>query len=265
MFSRMPVLSPGEVWLAGAGPGDPGHLTLFALAGLAQAETVVHDALVDPAVLALARPDAELIHAGKRGGRPSWQQDDITLTLIERAQAGRRVLRLKGGDPYVFGRGGEEALQLARHAIPFRVIPGITAGIGGLGAVAIPATMRGVNQAVVLATGHEDGARELDWAALARLGQPIVIYMGFTHLPQITAALLQAGMPPDTQAAAIAAATTPDEQVLVSTLDRLAGVVRSAGLATPVLVVIGAIVGLRAQLHALLPQALEGLRWPRAE
>lgn len=262
LLDRMPVLAAGEVWLVGAGPGDPGYLTLFALAGLAQADAVVHDALVSRRVLALARPGAAILHAGKRGGRPSWQQADITARLIELAREGRRVLRLKGGDPYVFGRGGEEAMQLAEHGIPFRLVSGITAGLAGPGSLGIPATLRGVNQAVVLATGHEDGARDLDWAALARLGQPIVIYMGFAHLPQIVPALLAGGMAPATPAAAIAAATTPEERVLVTTLAELPERVREAGLATPVLVVIGAIVETRERLRALMPDALTALRWP---
>src|SRR5216683_8246196 len=151
----VPVLAPGHVWLAGAGPGDPGLLTLDALAGLSQAEVVVHDALVDKRVLALAGPQARLEFAGKRGGKPSATQADISKRLIELAKAGERVLRLKGGDPCVFGRGGEEALALAAAGVPFRVIPGVTAGLSGLASACIPATMRGVNQAIILATGHD--------------------------------------------------------------------------------------------------------------
>lgn len=262
LLDHAPVLQPGEVWLAGAGPGDPGHLTLFALAGLMQADCIVHDALVDARVLALA-PQAMLVPAGKRGGRPSWQQADITARLIALARDKRRVLRLKGGDPNMFGRGGEEAIALAEHGIPFRVIPGLTAGLAGLAAAAIPATVRGVNQAIVLATGHDtDGATSLDWAALARLDQPIVLYMGFTHLPRIAAALIDGGMRPDMPAAAIAAATLPQQRVVTATLHELAGAVRDAGLATPVLVAIGRIVTERARLEALLPVATEALRWP---
>ena len=180
LMRTMPVLEPGTVWLTGAGPGDPELLTLQAVSGLRQADVIVHDALVAPEILALAGPDARLVYAGKRGGRPSAEQADISNTLVELAQAGHRVLRLKGGDPYVFGRGGEEALGLAAHGIPFLVVPGLTAGLAGLTAAGIPATMRGVNRAVVLATGHAgDGTpgEALDWAALARLGQPVVIYM----------------------------------------------------------------------------------------
>src|SRR5882724_9653612 len=139
---QYPVLVPGEVWLVGAGPGDPGLLTLDALAGLAQAEVIVHDALVDARVLALANSGAKLEFAGKRGGRPSAQQADISRRLVELGRANRRVLRLKGGDPCMFGRGGEEAIALAEAGIPFRIIPGITAGIAALSAASIPATMR---------------------------------------------------------------------------------------------------------------------------
>src|SRR5215472_16768800 len=149
-----PTLEPGHVWLAGAGPGDPGLLTLDALAGLAQAEVVVHDALVDKRVLALARSDAKLEFAGKRGGKPSPTQADISKRLIALARDGRRVLRLKGGDPNVFGRGGEEALALAEAGVPFRIVPGITAAIGGLAYAGIPLTHRGINSAVTLITGH---------------------------------------------------------------------------------------------------------------
>ena len=159
-----------------------------------QADVVVHDALVDPRVLALAGPQARLEFAGKRGGKPSATQGDITRRLIELARAGQRVLRLKGGDPFVFGRGGEEAKALAAAGVPFRVIPGVTAGLAALAAASIPATLRGVNRAVIFAAGH--GADEdFDWAPLARAGQPIVLYMVMHNLEQIAAALLAAGLP----------------------------------------------------------------------
>src|SRR5205809_6193093 len=159
-----PVLSPGHVWLAGAGPGDPGLLTRDAFAGLSQADVVVHDALVDRRVLALAGPQARLEFAGKRGGRPSVDQADISKRLIELARAGKRVLRLKGGDPCVFGRGGEEALALAAAGVPFRLVPGLTAGLAGLTAAAIPATFRGMNRAVILAAGYGADDDGVDWA-----------------------------------------------------------------------------------------------------
>jgi uroporphyrin-III C-methyltransferase len=244
-----PTLEPGHVWLAGAGPGDPGLLTLDALAGLAQAEVVVHDALVDKRVLALARPDATLEFAGKRGGKPSPTQADISKRLVALARTGRRVLRLKGGDPYVFGRGGEEALALAGAGIPFRVIPGVTAGLAALAAASIPATMRHINQALIFATGQ--GASDehgLDWAALARTGQPIVIYMAMHNLAQIVAALSQGGIAADTPAAVIAGATTEQERILVSRLDRVVADAQAAGMEPPAIVVIGDIVAVRDRI-----------------
>ena len=196
-FAGFPVFEPGHVWLAGAGPGDPGLLTLHALAGLAEADVVVHDALVDPRVLALAHPGATLEFAGKRGGKPSPSQGNITDRLIALARANLRVLRLKGGDPCVFGRGGEEALALAAAGIPLRIIPGITSGLAALTVASIPATLRGVSQALILVTGHcGDDEDTVDWAALAQTGQPIVLYMGLSHLEQIAASLMDAGLDP---------------------------------------------------------------------
>ena len=255
LLRQLPELPAGHVWLAGAGPGDPGLLTLHALSALGQADAVVHDALVDRRILELARADATLVFAGKRGGRPSVDQADIAATLVALARAGKRVLRLKGGDPYVFGRGGEEALALAEAGIPFRVIPGITAGIGGLAAALIPATLRGVNQAFVLATGHgaEGGADAVDWAALARLGQPVVIYMAVTHIAAIVRQLLAGGMAADMPAAVIAWATTPEQRVLVSTLADLPDDLARENPGTPAVVVVGEIVAMRARLLALLP------------
>jgi uroporphyrin-III C-methyltransferase len=245
--SGVPVFAPGHVWLAGAGPGDPGLLTLDALAGLAQADVVVHDALVDARVLALAGPQARLEFAGKRGGKPSAVQADISERLIVLARGGQRVLRLKGGDPFVFGRGGEEALALAKAAIPFRVIPGITSGLAALAAAAIPATVRGINRAVIFAAGH--GAdEEFDWAPLARAGQPIVLYMVMQNLDRIAGALMRAGLPGTTPAAVIASATAPQQRVLVATLEKLSAQAREQQFEPPAIVVIGDIVNMREAL-----------------
>jgi uroporphyrin-III C-methyltransferase len=230
----VPVFAPGHVWLAGAGPGDPGLLTLDALAGLAQADVVVHDALVDPRVLALAGPQARLEFAGKRGGKPSATQSDISNRLVALARNGRRVLRLKGGDPFVFGRGGEEVLSLAAAGVPYRVIPGVTAGLAALAAAAIPATLRGINRAVIFAAGHGAGD-DFDWAPLVRTGQPIVLYMVLHNLERIAAAV-------------IAAATTPTQRILVSTLAEIAAAAREQNFEPPAIVVIGAIVDFRARL-----------------
>jgi uroporphyrin-III C-methyltransferase len=243
----VPVFPPGHVWLAGAGPGDPGLLTLNALAGLAQADVVVHDALVDPRVLALTGEQARLEFAGKRGGKPSATQADISQRLVALARAGHRVLRLKGGDPFVFGRGGEEAMTLAAAGVPFRVIPGVTAGLAALAAAAIPTTLRGTNRAIIFAAGH--GADEdFDWGPLVRAGQPIVLYMVMHNLERIAAALMEAGLAADTPAAVIASATTPKQRILVSTLEKLSADAREQNFEPPAIVVIGEIVNLRARL-----------------
>lgn len=233
----------------GAGPGDPGLLTLDALAGLVQADVLVYDALVDARVLALARSGAQLQFAGKRGGRPSIAQADISTQLIDFARRGLRVLRLKGGDPFVFGRGGEEILTLAAAGVPFRIVPGVTAGLGALVSARIPATVRHVNQAVILATGHSsDDEGGLDWGTLARTGQPIVLYMGLRNLETIATELMRGGLAPGTPAAVIASATLEQEQILVSRLESIAADARAANFAAPAIVVIGDVVHTRQRL-----------------
>jgi uroporphyrin-III C-methyltransferase len=251
-----PVFGPGEVWLVGAGPGDPGLLTLDALASLLQADVVVHDALVDARVLALARSGAQLKFAGKRSGKPSIAQEEISTQLVHFARRGLRVLRLKGGDPFVFGRGGEELLVLAAAGVPFRVIPGVTAGLGGLASAWIPATMRGINQAIILATGHgSDGEGNMDWSALARTRQPIVLYMGLGNLESIAAALIRGGLPTTTPAAVIASATLAEQQILVSSLACIATDALAANLAAPAIVLIGDVVHVRQQILDAYAQA----------
>jgi uroporphyrin-III C-methyltransferase len=254
ILSSLARLEPGHVWLAGAGPGGPGTLTLDTLAGLRQADVVVHDALVDRAVLDLAGPGAVLEFAGKRGGRPSAQQADISARLVALAREGRRVLRLKGGDPFVFGRGGEEMLTLAAAGIPFRVLPGVTAGLAALAVAYIPATMRGVNQAVVLATGYsaEEGEEAARWAALARSGQPLVIYMAMSRLGGIADSLIAAGLPPETPAAVVASATAPGQRVIVAPLAGIDQEAREAGIEPPAILVVGGIVPLRAEVLRLI-------------
>jgi uroporphyrin-III C-methyltransferase len=256
LMTDVPSLPPGHVWLAGAGPGDAGHLTLHAIAGLAQADVVLHDALVSPAVLALARPGAELVPAGKRCGRPSSEQTTISAALVAEARAGRRVLRLKGGDPFIFGRGGEEVLALAEAGIPFRVIPGMTAGVAGLAAALIPATMRGINQAVIFATGHgaESQHASLNWEAMAGLGQPIVLYMGARRIGTIARRLMAGGMAPGLPAALIMGATTPEQSVEITDLGHIAAVVGEGDEESPALIVIGRIVAMRARILDLVEQ-----------
>jgi len=248
----LPDFNPSSVWLVGAGPGDPGLLSALALHALARADCVVYDALVDPRILRLARADASLDHAGKRGGRPSPSQPDISARLIRLAQAGNRVLRLKGGDPCVFGRGGEEALALAAARIPFRIVPGITAGIGGLAYAGIPVTHRETNSAVTFLTGHDSDGEvpgELDWEAIARGAPVLVLYMASRHLPNIVNRLLAAGRRPDEPIAIISQATTPAQSVLVSTLG---GIVEAPpAIQAPAVIVIGGVVRLRPLLDWL--------------
>ncbi|WP_299441490.1 uroporphyrinogen-III C-methyltransferase [uncultured Rhodospira sp.] len=247
----LPPFPPGEVWLVGAGPGDPGLLTLHAAHALEQADVVVHDALVDEAVLRLARPGAEIVFAGKRGGKPSASQPDITRRLIDLAKAGKRVLRLKGGDPFIFGRGAEEARALVAAGVPFRVVPGITAGIGGLAYAGIPATARETNAAIAFVTGHAASGEvpdNVDWTALARSASVLVIYMAVKHLAAIVDRLLAGGRSPDEPLAFICAATTARHRVVTSTLGRAVADRDAHGVEAPAIVVVGEVVRLREQL-----------------
>ncbi len=232
---------------------------MLALHALGTADVVVYDALVDPRILRLARPGAALDYAGKRGGRPSPSQPDISARLVRLAEAGNRVLRLKGGDPCVFGRGAEEALALVAAGIPFRIVPGITAGIGGLAYAGIPVTHRDTNSAVTFITGHNsDGAVPdgLDWGAIARGAPVLVLYMALKHLPNIVERLIAGGRRPDDPVAIVSRATTPAQQVLTSTLGD--AVAATAGSETPAIIVVGEVVRLRAGLDWM--GALDGKR-----
>ncbi len=251
---EMPQFEPGSVWLVGAGPGDPGLLSLLALHALRTADVVVHDALVSDAVLALARPDSERVYAGKRGGKPSPSQPDISRRLVELAREGRKVCRLKGGDPCMFGRGAEEALALVEAGIPFRLVPGITAGVGGLAYAGIPMTHRNANSVVAFVTGHNAAGTvpdQLDWEALARGSPVIVFYMALKNLDLICARLMAAGRSADTPTAIVSKATTPEQRVVVTALSRCAADVVAAGLESPAIVVVGEVVRLRAELDWL--------------
>lgn len=255
----LPTLEPGWVWLVGAGPGDPGLLTLIAAKALGEADVVVYDALVGEAILKLARPGAQLEYAGKRGGKPSARQPDISLRLIQLAREGKRVLRLKGGDPLVFGRGGEEALALVAAEVPFRIVPGISAGIGGLAYAGIPLTHRETNSAVTFVTGHDASGEvpdSVDWTALAKSSPVLVIYMALKHLDRIAGLLLAAGRSPEEPTAIVTHATLPEQRVLETTLGRAAADAGAAGLEPPAMVVVGGVVRLRAALDWL--GALEG-------
>jgi uroporphyrin-III C-methyltransferase len=250
----MPAFEPGTVWLVGAGPGDPGLMTLQALHAIRSADVVVYDALVDPRALDAARPGTAIVFAGKRGGRPSQRQPDISVTLIEHARQGRRVARLKGGDPFVFGRGGEEALALVEAGVPFRVVPGVTAGVAGPAYAGIPLTYRHANASVAFVTGHgADGGTpaSADWAALARLAEVLVVYMPLGHLAEIAGRLIEGGRGRDEPAALIASATLPAQRVLVTTLETAAADAARADIAPPVLLVIGEVVRLRDSLDWL--------------
>ncbi|MGB0504674.1 MAG: uroporphyrinogen-III C-methyltransferase [Pikeienuella sp.] len=249
-----PVLEPGWVWLVGAGPGDPGLMTINALNALRQADVIVYDALVEPAILDWASSGAELIPAGKRGGKPSPKQRDISLTLIDLAKAGRKVLRLKGGDPFVFGRGGEEALALVEANIPFRIVPGITAGVGGLAYAGVPATHRDVNQTLTFVTGHDhtgDTPTAVDWDALAKGSQVIVIYMGIKHIAKIADKLIAGGRKVDEPVLVVTKATTPDQQVLETKLETAATDIAASGLQAPAIICIGRNIDLRNSLSWL--------------
>src|SRR6201996_9129117 len=216
----LPPFEKGWVWLVGAGPGDPGLITALGLKAIGDADFILYDALVDERLLALARPGAGLIFAGKRAGVVSCKQADISNLLIDLARKGNRVLRLKGGDPFVFGRGGEEAGALAEASVPFRIVPGITAGIGGLAYAGIPVTHRDTNHAVTFITGHgSDGKLPgLDWQSLSRGGQTLVFYMARKFAGEIATLLMDAGRKPDEPAAVIANAARAEQNVTVTTL-----------------------------------------------
>ena len=265
---ELPAFPPGLVWLAGAGPGSPGLLTIEALHALQQADIIVYDALVDTRILAWARPSSVHEYAGKRGGKPSAHQRDISLRLIELSRSGHRVLRLKGGDPFVFGRGGEEAQSLAAAGVPFRVTPGITAGVAGLAAAGIPLTHRDVGQTVTFLTGHDQSGEApsgLDWAALAKSSPVIVMYMAIKNLDRIANHLIKAGRPGDEPLAIVSNATLPSMTVLETTLANAAKDARTVGVEPPAIVCLGRNVELRkaidwaGQLAGEAPRDLDPL------
>ena len=249
-IDTMPAFAPGTVWLAGAGPGDPGLLTLHAVNAIRQADVIIYDALVSRQILDGIGAPERLEYAGKRGGKPSPEQRDISLRLIELARAGKRVLRLKGGDPFVFGRGGEEALALARENIAFRIIPGITAGVGGLAYAGIPATHRAVNTVVSFITGHTITGRhgDMDWAALSKGSPVLVFYMGLKQLPTIRDQLLAAGRPGDQAMALISKAATPAQHVVITTIRGCEAEAETSAIEAPVLIAVGDVVDLQGSL-----------------
>ena len=246
-----PTFEPGSVWLVGAGPGAAGLLTLLGYHALQSADVIVYDALVSAEILKWTRPDAKIEFAGKRGGKPSAKQADISLHLIELARSGKRVLRLKGGDPFVFGRGGEECQTLADAGVPFRIVPGITAGVGGLAYAGIPATHRDINHSVIFLTGHDstgDLPAAVDWETIAHASPVIVMYMAVKNLDSIARTLLGYGRSPDDPVAIISNATLPTQSVHETSLGEISAAPELLDLPTPALVVVGAVIGFREAL-----------------
>lgn len=240
--ANFPEFAPGAVWLVGAGPGAPGLLTLLAYHALGSADVVVYDALVSSEILGFANPNAERVHAGKRGGKPSAKQADITLRIIELAKAGKRVLRLKGGDPFMFGRGGEEALALHAAGIPFRIVPGISSGLGGLAYAGIPVTHRDTNHAVIFLTGHDETGtvpQSVDWNAIATAAPVIVMFMAVKHLAAIAEKLVSAGRDPEDRLAIVSNAALPHQQVHETNLGDVSAYVSEQDVPTPAIVVLG--------------------------
>ena len=253
---------PGRVAFVGAGPGDAGLLTARALELIAGADVILYDRLIPAEALAGARADAELRYVGKEGGGPFVPQQETEALMLERARAGALVVRLKGGDPFVFGRGGEEALALAAAGIAFEVVPGITAGIAAAGYAGIPVTHRGLASAVALITAHEDPRKPeqaVDWQALAAFPGTLVFYMGVRTLPALTARLIEAGRPPQQPAAVVARGTLPDQQTVLGTLATIASDAASAGVAAPAITVIGDVAALHTELAWRTPGPLAGV------
>jgi uroporphyrinogen III methyltransferase/synthase len=254
---------PGVVYLVGAGPGDPGLMTVRSLALIAAAEAIFYDRLIPPGALAAAREDAELVYVGKRPGVPSVPQEEIAERLIEAARAGRSVVRLKGGDPFVFGRGGEEGEALREAGVEFEVVPGITAGVAASAYAGIPVTHREEASAVAFVTGHEDPEKDgtaLDWEALARFPGTLVFYMGVKRLDENAAALIAAGRDAGEPAAAIERGTMAGQRTVSSTLGEIAEAVRREEVGAPALIVVGPVAARRERLAWLERRPLHGRR-----
>ncbi len=251
------------VYLVGAGPGDPGLMTARALELVASADVIVYDRLIPAGALAGARPDAELIYAGKEGGGRSVPQDEIERLLLEHGSAGREVVRLKGGDPFVFGRGGEEAEALRAAGIAFEVVPGITAGVAAPAYAGIPVTHRDAASAVAFVTGHEDPAKTesaLDWSALASFPGTLVVYMGVRQLPAIVERLVAAGRPASEPAAVIERGTLPDQRVVTGTLESIATIAEQQGIRAPAISLFGPVAALSRELSWLQARPLAGAK-----
>jgi uroporphyrinogen III methyltransferase/synthase len=234
----------GHITLVGAGPGDPGLITVKGLAALREADVIVYDKLANPRLLAHARPGAELIDVGKTAGTHPVPQDEITQLLVRKAQDGRRVARLKGGDPFIFGRGQEELDAALAAGVAFSVVPGVTAAAGASAYAGLPLTVRAVSTSVTLVTGHEDPDKpesQVDWKALAKAGGTLVVYMGIGRLMHITSALMEGGMSPDMPAAVVRKATLPEQKTVSATLSKITDVVEEEGIKPPALLIVGEI------------------------
>jgi len=242
----------GMVWLVGAGPGDPGLLTLHAANALARAEVVVHDSLVRPAVFDHCPAESVRIHSGNRGGRPSPQQTDISARLVALAREGKRVVRLKGGDPFIFGRGSEEVLALIRSGVPVRVTPGVSAGYGGLAYAGLPLTSRETNQCVTFLTGHDQFGTTpaaIDWRMIANGSQVIVMYMAMKHLATLVENLMTHGRSGDETLAIACNLTFPDQTVLLTTLEKAVSATVRHDLKAPAVICVGANVHMVREIH----------------
>jgi len=241
----------GIVHLVGAGPGDPGLLTVRAVELIAAADVILYDRLIPPEALSHARQDAEIVYVGKQGEGPQFPQDDTHRLLLEHARAGRRVVRLKGGDPFVFGRGGEEALVLHEAGVPFEVVPGVTAGVAAPAYAGIPVTHRDLASGVAFVTGHEDPAKPdtaLDWPALAAFPGTLVFYMGVRALPRIAERLVAGGRPATEPVAVVERGTLPGQRTVLATLADVAERARESGVRAPAITLVGPVAALREQL-----------------
>jgi uroporphyrin-III C-methyltransferase/precorrin-2 dehydrogenase/sirohydrochlorin ferrochelatase len=249
----------GEVYLVGGGPGDPDLLTFRALRLMQQADVIVHDRLVSKQVLDLCRRDAERIYVGKERDNHALPQDEINMLLVKLAKQGKRVCRLKGGDPFIFGRGGEEIETLAAEGVTFQVVPGITAAIGMSSYAGIPLTHRDYSQSVTFVTGHlKDGSMNLNWSALAQPNQTVVFYMGLKGLSVICDNLIKHGRSPDTPMALVQQATTPRQKEFIGTLGTMTKVIAKEEIKPPTLIVVGEVVQLHKQFSWFEPQAYYG-------
>lgn len=256
-------MSAGFVSLVGAGPGDPGLLTLAGRDRLAEADVVVYDRLVSRQILDHAPRGVDLVFAGKEPGNPALSQDEINALLIDLAHAGKRVVRLKGGDPFVFGRGGEEALALAAAGVPFDVIPGVTSAVAVPAYAGVPVTHRGIASSFAVVTGHEDDSKDdvsVDWSKLALAVDTLVVLMGGAALPGVAAALIAAGRPPETPAISVEWGTTSRQRTVSAPLCSIASAVQQAGLGTPLLTVIGDVASLRDHISWFESRPLFGKR-----